>query len=158
MKSISEVSSHAITWRGPEFLYKPKTPLWYLNVSVYFFLVLIALFFLKNIPGGIIVALLFWYFIAQADARPNIIDYKIDKNGIKVGEKTFDFSEIHSFSVDFSHAVPIIVIDLNYQFSVPITIVAKKGNIDAVTDYLLHYIPLETNFSFIRWLTHWLHY
>jgi hypothetical protein len=147
-----------ISWRGPEFLYQKKTPLWYTNVCVFFFLALLAFFFIKNYIAIVIVSLLFWYFLDKSDDHPRIVDYSIDKSGIMIDDRKINFGEIHSFTLDDSHKAPVIVCDLNYPLAFPITIVCKDDNVEEVAETLMQFIPFRNEFSLIRWITHWLHY
>jgi hypothetical protein len=150
--------SRAIIWRAPQFLYKKKTLLWYTHVTVFFFAVIVALFLLKVWGGVIAVSLLFWFFLAKSEEKPKVVEYRVDKQGIMIDGHLFPFSEIHSFILDTSQGVPIITLDLNYAFALPVTMIVKKQHVDEVIELLLQHLPMRTNFSFTRWLTHWLRY
>lgn len=150
--------ANEISWRAPEFLYKKKTLLWKLNVSVFFFLVLLIMLFLSQWIGAIIIALLYWFFMLHADEKPGVVDYRLTRSGITIGERKISYSDIRSFSVDASHTHPVVILELNHYFALPVTLVIKKDALEEVLDYLAQYIPLNQAFSLTRWLTHWLHY
>jgi hypothetical protein len=147
-----------IHWQAPHYLYKKKTLLWYTHVSVFFFIVMVVFFLLKQWAGAAITTLLFWVFIAKSDDRPKTVNYTISNAGIKIDDRLLSFSEMHSFTVDTSHATPVIMLDLNYHFAFPQTVLVKKDNLDAVLEILIQHVPIRQDFSVIRWLTHWLHY
>ncbi len=148
----------SVAWRAPEFLYRKKTLVWYTNVSVFFFVALVALLYLNNWPGAIILAGLFWFFIAHANDHPKTVDYKVDASGLTVGDRHVNYSEISSFSLDLSHNTPLILLELNYFLALPVTLLVKKDEIEDVANILLLHVPQRNEFSLIRWITHWLHY
>jgi hypothetical protein len=148
----------SLTWRAPEFLYKKKTPLWYTHISVFFFLVFTLFFFARMYWALAIIGALYWFFITHADDQPKTVDYKIDSHSITVGERKLSYGEIHSFTVDASNSHPVIVLDLNYTLSLPVTLIVKKSELDETKELLSRYLPGQNKLSFIRWLTHKLHY
>lgn len=148
----------AISWRAPEYLFRKKSLIWYVNVSVFFFLAFMALFSLQQWPGVIIVTLLFWFFIAHAQDRPRVIAYSIDRHGIHLGERIITYGEIAHFSLDVSHISPVITLELNYSFAMPITMVVKKEVLDDVMENLSRTVSQSHEFSLFRWITHRLHY
>lgn len=154
----SHHSSHAITWHGPEFLYKRKTLIWYTNIFVFFFFVFLLFFLLKNYLAIAIVSALCWYAITRAEDHPRTIAYKIDNHGISVGPRKISYGELHSFSVDTSNSLPVIVLDTNAALEMPVTMVIKKSELDEIVDRLSQQVPMENKLSFIYWLTHKLHY
>jgi hypothetical protein len=148
----------SLHWRAPEFLYKKKTLIWYMNICVFFFLVLLLFFFLKQWYGMAIIALLFCFFMSKSEERPRVVDYKLDRTGVTVDGRTIPYDEIDSFTIEGTSGSPVIVLDLSYRFSLPVTLIVKKSEFEDAIDVLLQYVPLRTGFSFIRWLTHYLHY
>ncbi len=151
-------SASAIEWRGPEFLFKKKTLLWYTHIVVFFFIIVALLLFTGNWPGAIVVTILFVIFILKSNDKPRIITYQIDDTGITAGDTVTKYSEIHSFTLDNSHAHPVIVLDLNYYLALPITLVVKKDQLEDVQKLLLSHLPMQRSVPFLRWLTHLLHY
>lgn len=149
---------HSIEWRGPEFLFKPKTLLWYTHVLIFFFLVISLLIFIGNWPGAGVITLLFIVFILKSNDRPRTVTYSVNDAGITIGETKIAYSEIHSFSLDEDHTHPVFVLDLNYYFALPVTLVAKKENVEEIKGQLLQMLPRQKKVSFLRWLTHLLHY
>lgn len=158
MKPRHKTPAKALAWRAPEFLFKKKTLLWYTNVTIFFFLVLVIFFLLKQWIAIAIVAFLFWFFISKSEERPPVVDCKIDKTGITIGERTIEYGDIRSFSIDIDHTHPILVFNLDYPFALPVTMLVKEHHLEEVVDYLADYLPLQEEFSLTQWLTHWLHY
>ncbi len=147
-----------IEWRGPEFLFKPKTPLWYTHIIVFFFIVATLLIFIGNWPGAGVITLLFIVFLLKSNDRPRTVSYRVDDTGVTVGETKIAYSEIHSFAVDSDHSHPVIILDLNYYFALPVTLVARKDTEEEIRTKLLQFLPMQKKVSFLRWLTHLLHY
>jgi hypothetical protein len=157
MKSHSS-SLSPISWEALAFPYREKTPLWYTNVMVFYALIILAFFFLGNYYAIAIVSGLTWYFLTQANAKPKVIHYKIDINGITLDKRTITFAEIQSFSIDTVGRSPIITIDLTQSFAYPVILVIKKQDFEDVIEALSRFVPFEKKFSIFRWLTNRLHY
>lgn len=146
------------SWRGPEFLYKKKTPIWYTNVSVFFFIVFVALLFLNNVLGMAVLAFAFWFFLAQANERPRIVDYKIDALGIHVEDRLISYQTIEAFSVESIGQHTVIVFDPMGSLTFPTSIVIKKHELEEVREILLRHLPQQPGMPFIARITHRLHY
>jgi hypothetical protein len=147
-----------VHWRAPEFLYKEKTPLWYTNVSVFFFVVLLALFLINNYVGVGVILLAAWVFLANSNDKPRTVDYTVDRKGIKIDDRVIAFSDIESFSINVKTKHPVVLLDLHYPFSLPVTVVIKEAEFDTVVNILLDYVPLKHDNSILRWLAQILHY
>lgn len=158
MKHAAHSSFKPISWRAPEYLFRRKTLLWYTHVSVFFFIVLVLLFWVQNWFGIVILALLFWIFMSKSEEKPKNVTYTVDHHGITIGERTLTFSEVESFTAEVAHRTPVITLKLTYSFSLPITLIVKHDVKDDVIEHLSQYVPLSNEFSFMRWLSHRLHY
>lgn len=151
-------SLKSIHWEAPEFPYREKTPLWYTNVMVFYGLVVLLFFFIGNYYAILITSLLFWYFLSQANEKPRVVSYKIDVNGITIGDRLITYTEIRSLSVDTVGRLPVVTLDLTHTFSLPLILMVKKHDFEEIIDALMRYVPLEQRFSFMQWISNRLHY
>lgn len=158
MAQHKSAARRVVHWRAPEFIYREKTLLWYTNVSVFFLLVLAALFAINNYVGVAIVILAAWVFLANSNDRPRTIEYSIDRKGIKLGERMIPFSDISAFSIMLYPRHPILQLDLTYPLSLPVTVVVKPKDFDTVANILLDYIPLKRASRVLTWISRVLHY
>lgn len=149
---------HSVNWRAPEYFSKKKTGVWYAGIGLFFFAVMTLFFFLHSWLASLAVILVFWLFLKYAEATPPVVKYSVSERGITIGDRHLGYSEIHSFVVDFAHGTPLIVLETDYPLAVPRTILVPKNKLAAVLDLLLEHLPQRREFSFIRWLTHLLHY
>jgi hypothetical protein len=147
-----------VHWRAPEFLYREKTPIWYTHVSLFFFTVLLVLFLISNYLGAVVVLLAAWVFLSLSNERPKTVEYAIDRKGIKIGDRTIAFREVDSFSANLNSRHPVIYLDLSYPFALPVTMVVKPAELDAVMTILLDYIPMRNHNSLLSWVSQLLHY
>lgn len=147
-----------VGWRGPEFLYKKKTPLWYANVGVFFFLVFLALLWAQNIFGLAVSAFAFWYFLTQADTRPRVVDYRINQLGVHIEDRLVHFESLTAFEVEKIGPHMLITLSPLTVFSFPITLVAKDENTHRAVELLLEHLPRRPVSPLLHRLTHWLGY
>jgi hypothetical protein len=147
-----------VSWRAPEYVFKKKTLLWYTDVTIVFVVALTCLLLLDLKFGAFISLFLFWAFLAKANEHPHLVNYEVSPKGIQIGDRAVMYSELRSFSVDKTKNTPVITLYLEDSFSLPITMVVKKDHIEEVVEQLLPNVPIDTRFSFSRWLSHWLHY
>ncbi len=146
------------SWRGPEFLYKKKTPIWYTNVSVFFFIVFVALLFLNNVLGMAVLAFAFWFFLAQANERPRVVDYKIDALGIHIEDRLISYETLEAFSVESIGQQSVITFDPIESLTFPTSVVIKTHELETVTEILLQHLPQQPRMPFLARITHHLHY
>lgn len=158
MPQHKSAARRVVHWRAPEFIYREKTPLWYTNVSVFFLIVLAALFMVHNYVGVAVVLLAAWVFLANSNEHPKTVEYTIDRKGIKIGDRSIPFSDIDGFTMNLAPKHPVIHLDLAYPFALPISVVVKPADFDTVTNILLDYVPLKRESTLLRWVSRILHY
>jgi hypothetical protein len=156
------MAEHALprefSWRGPEFLYKKKTPLWYANISVFFFVVFLGLLWLNNIPGMAVLAFALWLFLTKANERPRTVDYKIDPLGIHIEDHTFHYEGFESFSVEVIGTNAVVSLDPAEWLTFPTNLIVKHHDLEEIVTLLTDHLPERTNYSLIHKITHRLHY
>lgn len=145
-------------WRGPEFLYKKKTPLWYAHVGVFFFLIFLLLLWLNNIFGLAVLAFAFWLFLTKANERPRTVDYKIDPLGIHIEDHTIHYETLEGFMVEKVGNNTVVTLDPTDSFTFPITLVVKQADANQVTELLLEHLPMRRNYSLLHKINQHLHY
>jgi hypothetical protein len=153
-----EKSLRGIRWRAPEFLYRKKTLLWYTNVCVFFFVVILLLVLAQNWLGIGVVAIIFWFFLARADLHPKTIDYRVAPDGVYVGEHKVALSDISSFSVDDAGRWTVITLNPEIIFASPVTLIVNRAIADKVVDRLNDRLPVNNRFSLMRWVYQTLRY
>lgn len=146
------------TWRAPSHLYQKKTPLWYTHVAVFFFAIFLLFMAIENWIGLVAVAVAFWFFLSKANDKPKVVDYKVDSITIQIEDRVIHYEELGAFAVEKIKSSYVIELDSKSPFTLPITLVVKPAEIEAVTEILLGRLPQKTGYSFMRQLTHWLHY
>ncbi len=148
----------AVTWRAPQSFYRRKTWVWHATVFG-FFGIAVTMFMITRTWGGVVVAvLLYWVFLAKADDKPRVIDYRLNRDGLTIDGQLIRLSEIHSFELETYRHHSILVVYLNYPMSFPLNVVVNKRDLGSIRSRLRQEVPERSRFSFIRWLTHWLNY
>ncbi len=106
-----EEDAEKITWEAPEFIYHPKTVTWYW-VSI-----LLTLFFLafaiyqQNFLFIVFVVVAEILFIVWSRELPQMVQFSVEKDGVRIGEKYFHpFEEITAFSIyDHAHGSELVL-------------------------------------------------
>lgn len=90
----------AVEWTASEFIAHEKSTTWYIQLAIAAALLAVALFLLTGdvITGAVVLvgaAFLGFYGARQ----PRQLQYRLDGQGITIGQKHFGYSEFRSFSV-----------------------------------------------------------
>jgi hypothetical protein len=96
----AEATAASVSWTASEFIAHEKSAGWYVNLFVVA-LLLAGLIFLATrdfISAGVILfgALMFGFYGAR---QPRQLSYRVDAQGIQIGEKTYAYEEFRSFAV-----------------------------------------------------------
>ncbi len=89
-----------VTWRAHEFIHHPKSAQWYMGLAVWTILLALGVYFMSDsdfVSVGVVLitAIVFGIF---ASRKPREMDYRIDQNGVSIGDKLFTFASFKSFS------------------------------------------------------------
>jgi len=133
-----------ITWTASEFVARDKSPNWYLLLAVGT-VAAAALVFL--IAGGIISVvvvisaglLLGIYGTHQPKQR----QYRLDQNGIGIGDKYYGYDDFRSFTIAPEEAFAGIVLMPLKRFAVPITIYYAPDDEEKILTILSDHMPFE---------------
>jgi hypothetical protein len=133
-----------IAWTASEFIAHNKGFSWYLVLAVVAAGVAAAIFFLTKdkITSGmvVIVAILFGIMGAR---KPRELQYQIDEQGIKVGDKFYDYDDFKSFSIIQEEGVETIWFMPMRRFMPGLTIYFSPEDADRIADLLAEFLPFE---------------
>ena len=95
--STGAADTTRIAWEAPAFAYYEKTWLWMGGVVLVGLIFLGVFFLLKDYSAMAVVVAGTAVFLQQARKKPEQIQYAVDNDGIKVGDKLFSWTELKSF-------------------------------------------------------------
>lgn len=133
-----------ISWTASEFIAHSKGFSWYLLLAVIALVIAggILLITGDKITSGmvVIVAILFGIMGAR---QPRELQYQVDENGVKVGEKFYDYDNFKSFSVIPEEGVETIWFMPMKRFMPGLTIYFAPEDADRIADVLSEFLPFE---------------
>ncbi len=131
-----------IAWKGPNFRQYKKTSRWYLTVSIFFLIFLIWSFWEKNFIFSAFLIITYSIVIHLAKTKPILIEFKIDGEGISIGNKKYFFPEFKSFYILEKNKREILILrkkTLGSQISLPL----KRGIAENIKKILSQKIEEE---------------
>ena len=96
-KYLHEFDSPLLTWKAPEYIYHEKSFLWFIIAAIVAFLLVI--YGLETYGWTFCVAVVVFagvYYMFYRH-KPEIIDVKLSRIGVKVGRHVFPYSNIRNF-------------------------------------------------------------
>jgi hypothetical protein len=134
----------SITWTASEFVAHDKSVGWYVALAICT-LILAALAFLstrdKTSVGVIVIA---GFLLGVYAARsPRQLEYRLDRQGISVGNKHRPYDEFRSFSLAREGAFSSIVLMPLKRFAVPLTLYYAPTDEEQIVAILVDQIPFE---------------
>lgn len=134
----------AIEWSASEFISHEKNGGWYITLIGGSILLAAIIFLLTREFFSIIVVLVLGVALAVFGAvKPRVLTYRLDTNGIQVGERSFGFEVFKSFAVFDDTAVPSVHLVPQKRFMVPITIYFAPNDEERIVEFLGDFLPLE---------------
>jgi len=137
-------SEEPISWTASEFVAHEKSTGWYLMLMIAAVLIgaLVYLVTKDIISVGVVMvaALLLGIYGTH---KPRQLEYRLDAQGINIGDKHYAYDHFRSFSVVPEGAFHSIVFMPLKRFSVPISIYYAPEDEDKIADMLTHRLPFE---------------
>jgi hypothetical protein len=133
-----------LSWTAAEFVSHDKGTKWYVAL-IATGVVAAALDFLvaRDLLSTIIILVATLMLGLYASRKPREQRYALDRSGIWVGDKVYDFQSYKTFSVvDEGAAASIIFMPLK-RFMPPLTIYVSPDVEDGVVDFLADFLPFE---------------
>jgi hypothetical protein len=134
----------AVTWTASEFIAHDKPFGWYvalgLGAAVFAGLVYLVTRDLISVTVVLVATFLFGLY---AGHKPRQMEYRLDANGLSVGQKRFGYDAFRSFAVLEEGAIPSIVFMPLKRFAVPTTIYYPPEEEDKIVGVLADRLPME---------------
>jgi len=131
-----------IIWKGPDSYYYQKSPTWYIFVSLFFLSILIWAAVHKDFIFIVFIILSYTTIIYVSKRKPKLITFKIDEQGICIGNKKYKFSNLKSFYILKGEKRNLLIVrkkTLGNQITLPI----KKSIVEHIEKALSSKIKEE---------------
>jgi hypothetical protein len=105
-----------INWEAPEFEYQHKNILWYWTTIVLAVLFLALAIWQKNFLFAVFIVISEILVLIWGSAEPRILEFKINSEGIFIGEnKFYSWNKISNFSFNQSILEGFNVLKINFK-------------------------------------------
>jgi hypothetical protein len=138
-----------IQWQITEYEKHTKNRLWYIIAAVIALGLIAYAVFTRNYLFALIIVIIAFIIVTRDSQEPIAVTFSIEQNGIRVGQRLYDYETFKNFSVVFRPNDNIRGLYLNFKntmrphLSVPL----KEANPVEVRNYLLRFLSedLERN-------------
>ncbi len=141
--SVSAKEVH-VSWTASEFIAYQKGAGWYL--SAFFVILIIAgITFLlgQDVISAVVIFIIGGLFIGFASRKPRVLTYEVSSQGIKIGEKLYQYNSLKSFAVIEEGSINSIDILPLQRFMPGISMYYEPQDEPAIVEALGTYLPRE---------------
>lgn len=125
-------------WSAPEYLHYKRSTDWFWAVGIIFISLITLAFFFNNSLLAILIIISAIILISFVIREPDIIQYKINKNGISINEKLIYFVNIEAFWIEIREEK--LILKVKNDFTPYIIIPIHKDSISDINLYLRNFI------------------
>lgn len=142
--NAQEVTEKEVSWTASEFIAHEKDANWFLMMGLGA-AVIVALTYLitRDSVSTIVVLVMLVIFAVFANRKPRILPYRVDRVGIHIGEKTYHYDILKTFSLIQEEGIRSINIVPLKRFMPPISIYMDPQDEEKIVDVLSAYLPFE---------------
>lgn len=142
--SSMQTPHETVTWTASEYIAHEKTAGWYLLLAVVVVGAAGVVYLLtKEIVSTVVIVIMGAAFASFANRKPQELTYTLDSNGLKIGDKAFNYSQFKSFTIIEEGAIDSIMIMPLQRFMPPLSIYFDPSDEEKITDALSGYLPYE---------------
>lgn len=140
----SQEPEGSISWTASEFIVHKKGALWYLSLSVVTaFVAFISWFLTNDITSAAVIIVAGVLLMVYGTKGPHEISYRIDYDGLHIGNRSIPFEMFRSFSIDHREAFSSLVLNPMKRFSLVTTLYYDPQDEKKILDIISSYLPLE---------------
>ena len=97
----NNIGSVKLSWDMPEFQDYTRNKVWYITAGIIALLLIIYSIFSANLLFGVIIIIAATTLVKIDKTKPENIEFAITSKGIVVGDKFYEYSELHNFYIIF---------------------------------------------------------
>jgi len=140
----AETHADTVEWTASEFIAHDKGFGWYAGYALVAVIIAALLYLIIRDVFSIIVVAIMAVILAVAAARkPRVMEYKLDRSGLTVGNKFYPYQAYKSFSLP--ETGPFVSIELAplKRLGFPVSLYLAPDNQDRVLEILSDHLPME---------------
>jgi hypothetical protein len=143
-EQASTSNADSVSWTASEFVAHEKSPAWY-GVLAGGALFLVALVYLitRDKLSTFVILMACIAIGVYAGRKPDTKTYRVDKDGIKIGNNSYAYYDFRSFSVVEEGAIDAIWLRPMKRFMPIVVMYFEPNDEDRIVDVLSEYLPFE---------------
>lgn len=135
---------NAISWTASEYLIHHKSSGWYIALGgITAALAILIWLVTEDIVSVVVVSIVGLVFGIGASRQPRVLDYRVDEQGLHMGNKTYAYEEFKSFSVLVEESLSSILLIPLKRFMPGVSIYYPPEQELAIAQVLGLYLPHE---------------
>ena len=138
------VDGNFVEWSASEFLDHNKGIGWYLGLT--FVIVVISglvYVLVKSIFTSIMILLIGVAFGIAGARKPRTLEYGVNSQGIKIGDKFHPYTDFKSFSITSEGAIKVLVLTPFKRLSTPLSLYYEEKDEDRIMTIVSNNLPHE---------------
>jgi len=141
---VANTQAQSVTWTASEFIAHDKSASWYLLLTGGTLLLAALVFLVTKDKVSVAVIIVAGLMLGiYASHKPRQLEYKLDQNGLSIGNKRHFFNEFRSFSVVPEGAFAGIIFMPLRRFAVPLTIYYAPDDEEKIMAIVSPHLPFE---------------
>lgn len=142
--SIDDELPESVSWTASEFVHHAKSPMWFV-ILFGGTLALCAVVYLltKDLITVVTILIMAALFAVVAARKPNVQQYVVDRRGLQIGPKLWEFKNFKSFCIiDEGHFTSVTLLPLK-RFMPSVSVYFDPEDEAKIVDMLALYLPYE---------------
>ncbi|MET0779670.1 MAG: hypothetical protein ABWY71_02435 [Candidatus Saccharimonadales bacterium] len=139
-----EAEAHTVTWTASEYIAHHKTPAWYAAVlAAVVALAAITFLITRDKISTVTITIVGILFCIAAARKPRVLTYKLDRDGLTLGQRFHPYGEFKSFSVVREGAFSNVDLMPMKRFMPMTSIYFSPDDEDNILDALSEHVAFE---------------
>lgn len=142
--SKSQQTAPLVSWTASEYIEHKKGFGWYLMLVVGAAVITAVLYWItRDIVSSAIVIVLIVVFAVVANRKPRVLEYRLDQNGLAIGNKFYAYVDFKSFTMEEVGVVKSITFLPLKRFMPSISLYFAPEDEAKITNTLSQFLPYE---------------
>jgi len=135
---------NGVSWTASEYMANPKNAGWFMALAVASVVLAVIVYIVtSDVVSTIVTAIVGLTVGIFAARQPRTLQYRIDSQGLHIGQKFYPYESFKSFSVASEHAMNYISLQPLKRFMPPLTVHYDPADENQITQTLADYLPFE---------------
>ena len=151
---MPQINEQYLRWTVPEYRTPPRNKTWYILASIFVFLALFFCFFSfrpwqliwlglnSNFLFALFIIITVIIMIINNNRPPLMVDIELGPEGVRIGQKFYDYDEIKNFSVLYkpNQSVKNLYLEMKSSLHPRVSIPLRRLDALTVRNFLVKYL------------------